>query len=434
MARKLEHSEALYARARQVIAGGVSSDARRLPGTPLYVDRAQGSRLWDADGNAYIDYVLGQGPAILGHSPDVLADAVAAQMRRGVTYSAQHLTEIEVAERIRSMVPCAELIRFNSVGSEAAHAALRLARGHTGRDKVIKFEGHYHGWFDPVLFSVHPPLDAAGPADRPVAVPGSGGQLPGQAADLVLTRWNDLDALTDTVARHRGEIAAVVMEPVLCNSGAITPDDAYLSAVRRICDDEGILLIFDEVITGFRVAPGGAQERLGITPDIGVFGKAMAGGMQVSALAGKAAVMETIASGKVSHAGTFNSHPVAMAGARAVLEVLDEKRDDIYPEMERRGRRLMDGFAAIASRLGVPMLVQGTGHLFQTYLTGRPDVRDYREFAATDRATMARLHGLLLEEGINMVPRGLWFLSAAHTDDDIDATLAAFENALAKLS
>ncbi|NED96777.1 aminotransferase class III-fold pyridoxal phosphate-dependent enzyme [Phytoactinopolyspora alkaliphila] len=429
----MEHSDALYARARAVIAGGVSSDARRLPGTPLYVDHASGSRLWDVDGNSYIDYVLGQGPAILGHSPAALADAVAAQMRRGVTYSAQHLTEIEVAERLQSMVPCAELVRFNSVGSEAAHAALRLARGHTGRPKVVKFEGHYHGWFDPVLFSVHPPLDQAGPAERPVLVPGSGGQLPEQAADLVLAPWNDLEAFTAAIAQHRGEIAAVVMEPVLCNSGAITPDDAYLAAVRQICDDEGILLIFDEVITGFRVAPGGAQERLRITPDIGVFGKAMAGGMQVSALAGKAEVMESIVSGKVSHAGTFNSHPVAMAGARAVLEILDEKRDDIYPEMERLGRRLMDGMSGIAARLGVPMLVQGTGHLFQTYLTDAPDVRNYREFAAAGRPAMARLHGLLLDEGINMVPRGLWFLSAAHTDDDVDATLVAFENALSRM-
>ncbi len=433
MARKLDRGNALYARARAVIAGGVSSDARRLPGTPIYVDRAAGSRFWDVDDNSYIDYVLGQGPAILGHSPAVLAEAVSAQMRRGVTYSAQHLTEIEVAERVQSMVPCAELIRFNSVGSEAAHAAVRLARGHTGRAKIIKFEGHYHGWYDPVLFSVHPPLDQAGPASRPELVPGSAGVAGNQAADLVLAPWNDLEAFTAAVARHRGEIAAVIMEPVLCNSGAITPRDGYLAAVRQVCDEEGILLIFDEVITGFRLAAGGAQEMLGITPDLGVFGKAMAGGMQVSALAGKAEVMESIASGKVAHAGTFNSHPVAMAGARAVLEVLDEKRDDIYPAMERLGRRLMDGMVAIASRLGVPMLVQGTGHLFQLYFTEATDVRDYRDFAAVDRPTMARLHGLLLDEGINMVPRGLWFLSAAHTDEDIDKTLRAFENALNRI-
>lgn len=433
MGRELDRSNALYARAREVIAGGVSSDARRLPGTPIYVDRAAGSRLWDVDGNCYVDYVLGQGPAVLGHSPAVLAEAVSAQMRRGVTYSAQHVAEIEVAERLRSMVPCAELVRFNSVGSEAVHAAIRLARGHTGRPKIVKFEGHYHGWYDPVLFSVHPPLDQAGPPDRPVLVPGSAGVARSQADDLVLAAWNDLEAFTAAVARHRGEIAAVVMEPILCNTGAITPDEGYLAAVRQICDDEGVLLIFDEVITGFRLGAGGAQERLGVTPDLGVFGKAMAGGMQVSALAGKAAVMESIASGKVAHAGTFNSHPVAMAGARAVLEVLDEKRDDIYPGMERLGRRLMDGMAAIAARAGVPMLVQGTGHLFQLYFTEERDVRDYRDFVATDRAAMGRLHGLLLDEGVNMVPRGLWFLSAAHTDEDVDQTLTAFEKAINRL-
>lgn len=433
MTRKLDRSNALYERARAVIAGGVSSDARRLPGTPLYIEEAHGSRLRDVDGNSYLDYVLGQGPAILGHSPDVLAEAVSAQMRRGVTYSAQHRTEIEVAERVCAMVPCAELVRFNSVGSEAVHAAIRLARGHTGRPKIVKFEGHYHGWLDPVLFSVHPPVDQAGPGDRPVPVPGSAGVAVNQADDLLLTAWNDLDALTATIARHRGEIAAVIMEPVLCNTGVIVPDEGYLAAVRQLCDDEGILLIFDEVITGFRLAPGGAQERLGITPDLGVFGKAMAGGMQVSALAGKAAVMESIAAGKVAHAGTFNSHPVAMAGARAVLELLDEKRDDLYPRMERLGHKLMDGIAAIAARLGVPLLIHGTGHLFQLYFTEATDVRNYRDFAATDRSTMARLHGLLLDEGINTVPRGLWFLSTAHTDDDIDETLTAFEKALSRL-
>jgi glutamate-1-semialdehyde 2,1-aminomutase len=433
VARTLEISNESYERARAVIAGGVSSDARRMPGTPLYIDRADGSRLWDVDGNEYIDYVLGQGPAVLGHSPAVLADAVSAQMRRGVTYSAQHLTEIEVAERLCAMVPSAELVRFNSVGSEAAHAAIRLARGHTGRSKIVKFEGHYHGWFDPVLFSVHPSLDDAGPAAHPNAVPGSGGQLTRLADDLIVTQWNDVDAFRTVIAQHANEIAAVIMEPVLCNSGAITPGDAYLADVREVCDDHGILLIFDEVITGFRVAPGGAQERLGITPDIAVFGKAMAGGMQVSALAGKAQVMETIASGKVGHAGTFNSHPVAMAGARAVLELLDEKRDDIYPQMERLGRRLMTGIDAAAARHGVPLLVQGTGHLFQIYLTESSDIRTYRDFAATDQTTMGRLHALLLDEGVNMVPRGLWFLSAAHTNDDIDATLAAFDTALGRL-
>ncbi|GAB3447335.1 aspartate aminotransferase family protein [Actinophytocola sediminis] len=431
MARELDRGRAMYERASAVIAGGVSSDARRLPGTPLYVDRASGSRLWDVDGNEYLDYVLGQGPAILGHSPEVLADAVAAQLRRGVTYSAQHVTEIEVAERVRDMVPCAELVRFNSVGSEAVHGAIRLARGHTGRAKIVKFEGHYHGWLDPVLVSVHPPVEQAGPVDRPRQVPGSAGI--GTNPDLLLTAWQDLDALTATISGHRGEIAAVIMEPVLCNTGVITPDADYLAAVRQLCDDEGILLIFDEVITGFRLAPGGAQERLGITPDLGVFGKAMAGGMQVSALAGKAAVMESIATGKVAHAGTFNSHPVAMAGARAVLEVLDERREEIYPELARRGRRLMDGMAAIAARAGVPLLVDGPGQLFQLYFTEATEVRDYRDFAATDRALMARLHGLLLDEGVNSVPRGLWFLSTAHTDEDIDQTLVAFEKAITRL-
>ncbi|MEV6964310.1 glutamate-1-semialdehyde 2,1-aminomutase [Hamadaea sp. NPDC051192] len=420
----------LHTAAREVLAGGVSSDARRLPGTPLYVDRAAGSRLWDVDGNSYIDYVLGQGPAILGHCPPPVVDAIRAQAGRGIVYSAQHEAEVTVAQRLCAMVPVAERVRFNTVGSEAVHAALRLARGYTGRPKVLKFEGHYHGWFDPVLYSVHPAMDAAGPAERPQPVPGTGGQQLSSAADLVLAPWNDLDALRGLLEHHGEQIAAVVMEPILCNTGAIVPDPGYLQGVRELCDRHGCLLIFDEVITGFRVAPGGAQELLSVTPDLAVFGKAMAGGMPVSALAGRAEVMDLITDGAVAHAGTFNSHPVAIAAAEATLRILDEQRDEIYPRLFQLGAALMDGIRAAAAKAGVPMLVHGPGPMFQTYFTTQDRVRDYRDFAATDRAGMARLHGLLLDQGVNMVPRGLWFLSAAHTDDDIDRTVAAVARAL----
>ncbi|MCP2329457.1 glutamate-1-semialdehyde 2,1-aminomutase [Hamadaea flava] len=420
----------MHAAARQVLAGGVSSDARRLPGTPLYVDRAAGSRLWDVDGNSYLDYVLGQGPAILGHCPPEVVDAIRTQAGRGIVYSAQHEAEVTVAQRLCAMVPVAQRVRFNTVGSEAVHAALRLARGYTGRPKVLKFEGHYHGWFDPVLYSVHPAVDAAGPAERPQPVPGTGGQQLSSAADLVLAPWNDLDALRTLLELHGEQIAAVVMEPILCNTGAIVPDPGYLAGVRELCDRHGCLLIFDEVITGFRVAPGGAQELLDVTPDLAVFGKAMAGGMPVSALTGRAEVMDFITDGTVAHAGTFNSHPVAMAAAAATLRILDEQRDEIYPRLHRLGAALMDGIRAAAAKAGVPMLVDGPGPMFQTYLTTNDRVRDYRGFAATDRAGMARLHGLLLNQGVNMVPRGLWFLSAAHTDDDVQRTVDAVARAL----
>ncbi|MFG1978211.1 aspartate aminotransferase family protein [Nonomuraea fuscirosea] len=431
MTRTLDVSRDLYTTAQRYLAGGVSSDARRMAGVPLYVDRTAGARLWDVDGNAYLDYVLGQGPALLGHCPPAVVEAVTAQVSRGIVYSAQHAAEVRVAERLCAMVPSAERVRFNTVGSEAVHAAWRLARGFTGRPKILKFEGHYHGWLDPVLYSVHPPLEAAGPADRPAAVPGTAGQP--EAAGLVICPWNDIDALSRLMDEHAGQIAAVVTEPVLCNTGAIEPDPGYLQAVRELCDRHGSLLVFDEIITGFRLAPGGAQEYLGVSPDLSVFGKAMAGGMQVSALAGRAFVMDAISSGKVAHAGTFNSQPIGIAAAEATLRILDEQRDEVYGTLYARGRELMRGLSEAAAKAGVPMLVDGPGPVFQTYFTEAPAVRDYRDFAATDRAMMGRLHAALLDRGVNMVPRGLWFLSTAHTEEDVAATVEAFSAALNSL-
>ncbi|RIQ19015.1 aspartate aminotransferase family protein [Jiangella rhizosphaerae] len=423
----------LRERAARVLAGGVSSDARRLPNGTLFVDRAEGAHLYDVDGKRYIDYVLGQGPALLGHAAGPVADAVAAQVRRGVSYSAQHRDEVELAETLVRVVPGAEKVRFNSVGSEAVHGALRLARGHTGRSKVVKFEGHYHGWLDPVLYSVHPPVDAAGPARQPRPVPGTGGQQLSSAGDLLLAPWNDLDALTELMERHGDDVAAVIMEPVLCNTGVIMPAEGYLEAVHDLCRRTGALLVFDEVITGFRLSLGGAQEYLGVTPDLAVFGKAIAGGMQLSAFAGRADVMDRISSGQVAHAGTFNSHPVAVAAARATLEVLERDRDVIYPRVFHLGALLAEGLREAAREAGVPLLVTGPGPMIQTYVTDAGDVRDYRDFARTDLAAAARLHGLLMDRGVNIVPRGLWFLSTAHTEEDVTETVAAAADALRAL-
>jgi glutamate-1-semialdehyde 2,1-aminomutase len=433
MTREAIRGAELADRAARVLAGGVSSDARRLPGRPLFLDHASGAHLWDTDGNRYIDYVLGQGPAILGHSAPIVADAVATQVRRGITFSAGHLAEVELAETLCRLIPCAEQVRFNSVGSEAVHAALRLARGHTCRSKVLKFEGHYHGWLDPVLYSVHPALDVAGPAHAPAVVGGSAGQQASAAADVVVAPWNDLAALDALLTEHGADIAAVIMEPILCNAGVIMPDDGYLSGVAELCRRSGALLVFDEIITGFRMAPGGAQDYLGVTPDLATFGKAMAGGMQISALVGRADVMADIASGRVAHAGTFNSHPVAVAAAQATLAVLDEERDFVYTTLYDLGARLATGLRAAARAAGVPLLVSAPGPVVQTYVTDAAMVRDYRDFAATDLATMARLHGLLLARGVNVVPRGLWFLSTAHTVADIDATVGIAADAFAAL-
>ncbi|WP_427895919.1 aspartate aminotransferase family protein [Kribbella sp. GL6] len=425
------HTQAdqLYARAKQVLAGGVSSDARRAE-RPLFVDHASGAELWDVDGNRYVDYVLGQGPNLLGHAAPLVADAVSAQVCRGVAYAAQHELEAQVAERLCSMVPAAELVRFNSVGSEAVHGAIRLARGHTGRPKIVKFEGNYHGWLDPVLYSVHPDLALAGDARHPTAVGGTAGQPRHDADDLIVLPYNDLQAVEEVMA---DDIAAVILEPLLCNTGCITPAPGYLAGLRELTRQHGALLIFDEIITGFRIAPGGAGELLNVVPDLAAFGKAMAGGMQVSALVGSREVMTTIADGKVAHAGTFNSHPVAMAAADAVLRHLDEQRAAVYPPLNAIGLRLMDGLRSAAARHGVPLLVDGPGPVFQTYVTDQAEVTDYRSFAACDRAAMARFHAGLFAAGINIVPRGLWFLSTEHTAAQVDETIAAADSVLAAL-
>lgn len=433
LVRELSRTAELYQQARQSIAGGVSSDARRVDGLPLFVDHGRGAHLWDVDGNRYVDYVLGQGPALLGHCPAPVVEAIVEQAARGLVYSAQHQAEVDVARKICELVPGVDRVRFNSVGSEAVHGALRLARGYTGRSKILKFEGHYHGWFDPVLYSVHPSSADAGPRSRPKVVAGTRGQQVSSAADVIVVPWNDETAVAQAFAEHPGEIAAVITEPVLCNSGAIEPRPGYLAGLRAQAHDHGALLIFDEIITGFRLAPGGASEYYEVDPDLVTFGKAVAGGMQLSVLAGRAEVMDLISRGEVAHAGTFNSHPIAIAAARAVLDVIGTSADRMYPELTRLGHSLMDGLRAAAREAGEPVLVAGPGPMFQVYFTDAARVDDYRDFAATDQVKNRALQQLLAERGINVTTRGLWFLSTAHTDADIEQTVAAFGSALAEL-
>lgn len=426
-------SAALYQRAQRVLAGGVSSDARRPApgGVPVYVDRAQGAYLWDVDGNRYTDYVLGQGPMVLGHCPPAVVGAVSQQAARGMAYAAQHKLEIEAAELVTQLVPCADLVRFNTVGSEAVLGAWRVARGATGRQRILKFEGHYHGWLDAELWSLHPPVEAAGPVTAPVPVPGTGGQQLSSGTDLLIAPWNDIAVFRSIIEQHGPEIAAVVMEPVLCNTGCIEPDREFLAEVVAATRAAGALVIFDEVITGLRLGTGGAQEYLDTVPDLAVLGKALAGGIPVSAVVGRREVMDRISTGTVGHAGTFNSNPVGMAATVATLTALADGRDHVYPLLYSLGGRLRDGLRDIAAQRSVPLLVDGPGPMLQTYFTDLPAVRNYRDFAAVDRTAGARLHSALLDQGVNIVPRGLWFLSAAHTDDDIDRTLEIVDDLLA---
>lgn len=399
----------------------------------MFFDHAHGSHMWDVDGNEYIDYMLAMGPLILGHSPAPVIEAVKRQLDRGLIYGGQHELEIQVAEKICRHVPCAEMVRFNSSGSEAVHAALRLARGYTGRQKILKFEGHYHGWFDSALISSGPSLVEAGPRSAPNAVLQSGGQARSVLNDVIVLPWNDLDVLAATLREHGDEIAGVITEPIMCNSGDIMPRPGYLEGMRSLCTEAGVVLIFDEVITGFRYGLGGAQGLFGVVPDLAVFAKALAAGFPLSCVAGKKPIMELIAQGRVMHAGTYNSNAVVMAAALATLQELERDDGAVYRHLWAAGTRLSDGVHALLQERGVAALVNNTGPSFFVAFTECQAMYDYRDTLQRDDAAYKRLSSALADRGVRVKPNGLWILSAAHTDQDIDVTLEAVRAALAEV-
>lgn len=424
-------SLARYERAQRSLAGGVSSSLRRSARPhPLFFAGGSGATITDVDGNRYLDYTLAWGPLILGHSPAEVEAALAAQLPRGYTYGAQHDLEFEVAEAIQRCVPCAELVCFANSGTEIVQVALRLARAHTARTHHLKFEGHYHGWDDSVLVSYHPSAEEIGRSgDAPVPV--GAGQRAGAGA--AIAQWNDRASVERAFAGHPGEIACILCEPLLCNSGCIPPEPGFLEFLRDTAHAHGALLIFDEVITGFRLAPGGAQSHYGVIPDLAVFAKAAGGGLALSALAGRASVMEDIAAGRVVHAGTLNGNPLALAAAKATLEVLESGRDSIYPRLWRLGDRLRDGLRDCLRAAGIPVSTNGGGPVFQ--ISFQPEApRNYRETLAADRGLYSDFALAMLDEGVMVLPDGRWYLSAAHTGGDIDATLEAARRALAPIA
>jgi glutamate-1-semialdehyde 2,1-aminomutase len=432
-----EESRRRLERARRTIPGGVHSNIRlgELP-HPLFFDHGDGSHLYDVDGNELIDYVLANGPLLLGHTPRPVTDAVKVQLDRGLIYAGQTDLEVEASERIVAMVPCAEQVRFNMTGTEAVQAALRIARAATGRQKVLLFQGHYDGWADSVLFNtatMGAARDDDGATGEVAAVAESQGVQGIVASDLIVAQWNDPDAVESVLARHRDELAAVIMEPILCNSGVILPRPGYLELVRDLCTRFGIVLIFDEIITGFRVGPGGAQGRLGVTPDLAVFGKAVASGLPVACVAGRADLFEGVGAGRVMHAGTFNAWAPGMAAAVATLKILGDPLSGVYEHIERVGTRLRDGLAEIAERRGGGVLVQGLPAVFHSSFTTLPELFDHRDSAKADVAELRRFLPELVSRGVRIASRGTWMLSSEHSDADVDRTLEAFDGALAAL-
>lgn len=434
MADQWKRSRELLGRARESLAGGVSSPFRAKFPVPLYFKDGWGSKLEDEDGNVYIDYTLAWGPAILGHRHPRLVEAYRRQAQRPVIYGAEHRLEIEAAERIQAVVPCAERVAFTSSGSEAVQLALRLARAYTGRQLVLKFEGHYHGWFDAVLLSHHPGREAIGEEERPAVVPESSGQVRNAAENVAALPWNRADLVERVFAERGDEIAAVIMEPVLMNSGGILPAAGYLEAVKEIAGRHGALLIFDEIITGFRMALGGAQSVYGVTPDLATFGKAVAGGAPLSVVAGKKEILELMFGGGVSFGGTFNGNPVSMAAAVATLEELAKDEGRALAEANRLGGLLMDGVREAAARHGVPMLASGFGAAFAVHFTRRERLAHYRDVLDDDADKLKRFLLEALREGVYALPDGRFYTSAAHTEEDIAKTLEGLERVLAAMA
>jgi len=418
-----DKSKELYERACRVLSGGVASEFRKYSTPhPLFYAKGQGSRLWDVDGNEYLDFTLSQGPLVLGHSHPEVLNAVAEASQAGQLYAGQHLQELELAELLQRLIPCAERLRFSLSGSEADHAALRLARAVTGRPKFLRFEGHYHGWFDSVAWGVGGTLPEMGTREEPTAVPWSQG-LPAEIRDeFVIAPWNDLGFVEQIFAKHAGELAAVITEPVMCNNGCIPPQPGFLQGLRDLCTRHGVLLIFDEVITGFRTSLGGAQQLFGITPDLAVFGKAMASGYPISILAGKEQHMRLIAEGKVIHAGTMNSGNPCVAAALKTVQILE--RDQVPARLKKLGEHLMAGLADASQRAGKPLLIQGLGPMFHAGFTPQSSVRDYRETLTYDKPAYARFVAGMHARGIRLIGRGLWYVSAAHTQADLDRAIS----------
>ncbi len=433
---ELKRSAELLERSRKVIPGGICSNVREnWEPFPLFYDRGEEGHVWDVDGNESIDYVLGRGPLFLGHSPKPVLDAVKAQLDRGVMYAGQCELEIQVAEKVVDLVPCAEQVRFSTSGSEAVHAALRLVRAATGRKMVIRFEGHYHGWFGNIAWSYAPALEDAGPREHPIALPTTLGQLPEESAGLIVLPWNDLDVLEKVFAERGSEIAAIITEPIMCNYGAIVPQPGFLKGLRSLCDRHGSLLIFDEVITGFRVALGGAQEHFGVTPDVATFAKAMGAGVCISALAGKEPVMRLLGELKTVHAGTYNANPPTMAGTLAALNMLTENDGALTKKVQASARALMDGIRERATNVSLPLVVRGVPPVFHVSFVseGAEEVVDYRTALQTDAALTRAFWVELQARGVRVTPEGLWFVSPAHTDADVEQTLDTVTEALAAL-
>jgi glutamate-1-semialdehyde 2,1-aminomutase len=426
---KRKKSIELYRRALGMIPGGVNSPVRAFKAIgipPTFIERAKGSKIWDVDGNEYIDYVGSWGPMILGHAHPRIVAALKMIATKGTSFGAPTPLEVELAIKVKKAFPSMELVRMVSSGTEAVMSAIRVARGYTGRDNILKFEGCYHGHGDSLLVK-------AGSGATTLGIPDSLG-IPGDLAKHTLTAlYNDLESVKVLVRQYPGEIACIIVEPIAGNMGVVLPERGFLEGLRKICDEEGIILLFDEVITGFRVAYGGAQELYGIKADLTCLGKIIGGGLPVGAYGGKEMIMERVAPlGGVYQAGTLSGNPLAMTAGIETLELLRSKK--IYQDLERKTSYLTENISISAEEKGIPLSINHTKGMFTLFFAEGP-VRDYRTAKMSDMNRFAKFFIEMMEQGIYLPPSQFeaCFISLAHTQKDLDKTIQACDNAFKQI-
>ncbi len=425
----ISKSEQLFSRAQHSIPGGVNSPVRAFKsvgGTPLFIQKAKGAYLYDADNNKYIDYINSWGPMILGHAFEPVVEAIQKKAADSTSFGAPTELEIEMAELIKSMVPNVDLIRMVSSGTEACMSAIRLARGYTGRNKIIKFEGCYHGHADSFLVK-------AGSGVATFNIQTVPGVTAGVAADTLTAPYNDIDAVHQLIDEHKNEIAAIIIEPVAGNMGCILPQQNYLEQLRKLCTKEDIIFIFDEVMTGFRLAQGGAQERLKIDADLVTYGKVIGAGMPVGAFGGKFEIMQHIAPlGNVYQAGTLSGNPIAMIAGYTLLNHL-KNHPSIFDELDAKGSYLKDGLQKVFDEANIPVVINQLGSMISVFFTNEP-VNSFADAAASDISTFNKYFHAMLQQGIYLAPSAYesWFLSNALSYGDLDETINATADAIKK--